>query len=731
VEVQAAEKYIRIFMRRACTALVVVVLTAGCASAPPPVAPVIAFETKMSWILRLEDQRVLRDTATPIAPPPIAVGQRSNTPLVVPPAPPDLTRLLTDPEARVRRRAALAIGRVGLAEAAPNLVSVLRSDAEPEVRQMAAFALGLVADKAPPIPSPIPSPIIDALRLALVDPSPIVAGRAAEALGLIGDTASAAEIGRLVGANAAAAAAIAADEARDPLDPAADAFRLGVYALARLKAYEPLAAAVLGSDGQPRVQWWPVAYALQRIEDKRALPALLTLAKSPGVYTRAFAARGLGALKDPSAIPVLLPLVDVAAAGPTSGATIEAIRALGRIGDARASEPLLRLVRAASANPQLRAEALLAVAETGVDTTQDFLVDLLADAAPTVRAAALQAVSKGDNDTFMTILSGLDPDTHWSVRAELAAVLATKDPQRALPRLTQMLGDRDSRVIPAVLTALTKLKAPDIAKVLVQYLANDDVVVRTYAASNLGELKPEGVTTALIAAFRKGDGDASYTARAAALEALAKYGAAAAVPTLRIGLSDRDWAVRVRAAELLKALDPSADTAHAIRPAPSSRTPLYDAPSLVSPRVSPHVYFETDKGTIEIELDVIGAPLTSENFIALVGKGFFEGLTFHRLVPDFVVQAGDPRGDSDGGPGYTIRDELNEAPYLRGTIGMALDWRDTGGSQFFIAYSPQPQLDARYTVFGRIVSGMDVVDKLTQWDVMRRVRVWDGVTTVP
>ena len=94
-----------------------------------------------------------------------------------------------------------------------------------------------------------------------------------------------------------------------------------------------------------------------------------------------------------------------------------------------------------------------------------------------------------------------------------------------------------------------------------------------------------------------------------------------------------------------------------------------------------------------------------------------------------VAQTGDPRGDSEGGPGYTIRDELNEEAYLRGSVGMALDWRDTGGSQFFMTFSPQPQLDARYTVFGHVISGMDVVDKLAQGDVMRHVRVWDGTGT--
>ena len=96
-------------------------------------------------------------------------------------------------------------------------------------------------------------------------------------------------------------------------------------------------------------------------------------------------------------------------------------------------------------------------------------------------------------------------------------------------------------------------------------------------------------------------------------------------------------------------------------------------------------------------------------------------------MPNFVVQDGDPRGDGEGGPGYTIRDELNERPYLRGTVGMALDWADTGGSQFFITHSPQPHLDARYTVFGHVMAGMDVVDRIQQWDVIRSVRVWDGV----
>ena len=441
-------------------------------------------------------------------------------------------------------------------------------------------------------------------------------------------------------------------------------------------------------------------------------------------YTRAFAIKGLAALKDPEAVPLLLPLLDSTHA--ESALTLEAIRAVGRIGDAHAEPLLMKLLYTRGLNPMVRAETLLALGDSAGAVSVDAFVDFLVDPQPTVRVAALQGFSKRDDDSFLTVLSGLDPDPHWSVRAALASVLGTKDPSRALPRLMPMLSDADARVIPSVLTALTKLKAPEVGKVLLDQLINADVGVRTAAATNIGDVKPDGGVDALIAAYKRGEADLVFDSRAAAIEALSKYGAAAAVPTLRAALKDKDWAVRVKAAELLKGLDPTIETAHAIRPAPALRAAKYDDPALVNPTVSPHVYIETEKGTIEIELDVLDAPLTSDNFIALASKGYFDGLTLHRVVGNFVMQGGDPRGDGDGGPGYSIRDELNQEPYLRGTVGMALAWRDTGGSQFFITHSPQPHLDARYTVFGRVVAGMEVVDRITQGDVMTRVRVWNG-----
>jgi cyclophilin family peptidyl-prolyl cis-trans isomerase/HEAT repeat protein len=707
-----ASKSMRLRLRHAVPLLVIT--STGCGATLPPPPPTVAFETKLSWILRLEDERKLRDVPPPVTAPPTPERRKNLPP--PPPPPPDLIRLLADGEARVRRRAAIAAGRVGHPEAVPALVKVLQGDTDLEVRQMAAFALGLVGDAS----------AVDPLRAALTDASPIVAGRAAEALGLIGDTASAAAIGALVAAHVESASKVPPDESAAQLEPSVDAFRLGVYALTRLKAYEPLAAAVLGPDGQPRVQWWPVAYALQRLEDKRAAPALLALARTNTSYTRAFAIKGLGMLKDPAAVPLLLPLIDPVR--PTSAPTLEAIRAMGRIGDAQGEPLLTKLLYTRGLPPMVRAETLLALGESAGEVPVDAFVDFLGDPSPVVRLAALQGFAKRDDDSLLTVLSGLDPDPEWSVRAGLATVLGTKDPERALPRLTPMLADTDARVIPAVLTALTKLKAPGIDKVLIERLGTEDVGIRAAAAASLGELKAEGGVQALVAAYHRGEADLVIDTRAAAIEALAKYGAAEAMPTLKAALQDKDWAVRIKAAELLKTLDPTVETRDAIRPAPLRRpVDSYASPSLTGPPYSPHVFIETEKGTIEIELDVLDAPLTVDNFMTLARKGYFDGVSFHRVVPNFVVQGGDPRGDGDGGPGYTIRDELNQKPYLRGTVGMALAWRDTGGSQFFITHSPQPHLDARYTVFGRVVTGMDVVDSLVPGDVMKRVRVWDGV----
>jgi cyclophilin family peptidyl-prolyl cis-trans isomerase len=378
-------------------------------------------------------------------------------------------------------------------------------------------------------------------------------------------------------------------------------------------------------------------------------------------------------------------------------------------------------------DPHVRLEAVAALGAVGGEGTLDTLLDTLADPSPPIRAAALRGLAESNPAGFVTVLSGLDPDKHWTVRAALASILAELPSETGLPRLRSMLADPDDRVVPAVLTAFARFQTPESTKVLIDHLKKDDPVIRAAAARGLGAMKAAAVPAALTEAYKLGQRDLTYVARAAALDAIVEHGAAAAMPLLTAAFADKDWAVRLRAATLMKKLDPASDPDARIRPAPVvHNADFYETPEMVNPPVSTQVYIETDRGLIQIELAVLDAPLTVDNFITLARKKYFDGIAFHRVVPDFVIQGGDPRGDGEGGPGYTIRDELNQRPYLRGTVGMALDWADTGGSQFFITHSPQPHLDGRYTVFGRVISGMEIVDQIEPMDVIRRVIIWDG-----
>jgi cyclophilin family peptidyl-prolyl cis-trans isomerase/HEAT repeat protein len=452
---------------------------------------------------------------------------------------------------------------------------------------------------------------------------------------------------------------------------------------------------------------------------------LISLLPTPGRFTAAFAARGLGVLKAQTAAAALRDIVEKRQRDPP--VIVEAIRALAAIGDG-ASRPLFeKLLAEPGGDATLRLEAANALAALRSPESLDFVIDLMSDTTPAVRAAAIRALAAIDSETFLTTLSGMDPDRDWTVRVAQAEALATLPAAQGEARLVAMLQDRDQRVIPAVLRALVAAKAPDAQSILVDRLKADDFVVRATAANGLLELKATAASRALYDAYQATNGDSTYVARAAILTALNGLDPTTARPMLQQALQDKDWALRIKAAMLLRDQGVP-DTAATMRPAPLRPMDETTRQALIAPQYSPHAFVETDRGTIEIELAIIDAPMTVANFIELARKGFFNGIAIHRVVPDFVAQDGDPRGDGEGGPGYTIRDELNEQPYLRGTVGMALDWKDTGGSQWFITHSPQPHLDARYTVFGRVVNGIEVVDRIQPWDVIRRVQIWDGTT---
>ncbi len=134
---------------------------------------------------------------------------------------------------------------------------------------------------------------------------------------------------------------------------------------------------------------------------------------------------------------------------------------------------------------------------------------------------------------------------------------------------------------------------------------------------------------------------------------------------------------------------------------------------------------ETNRGTIVMELYPEFAPMTVNNFVFLANEGYYDGVAFHRVIDDFVIQGGDPTGTGRGGPGYKFGDEVNDNPlrHETGVISMANAGPGTNGSQFFITHSPQPHLDGRHTVFGKVVDGMDVVYAIRQGDKMMAIDI--------
>ena len=150
--------------------------------------------------------------------------------------------------------------------------------------------------------------------------------------------------------------------------------------------------------------------------------------------------------------------------------------------------------------------------------------------------------------------------------------------------------------------------------------------------------------------------------------------------------------------------------------------PSYPADFAEPPAVKGAV-LHTTAGDIQWSFFAREAPQTVRNFVRLAERGYFDGLAVHRVVPNFVIQDGDPTGTGSGGPGYTIRCEYNRLRYEAGMVGMALSGKDTGGSQWFVTHSPQPRLDGRYTIFARVTSGMDVVWRIVQGDRILKVEI--------
>jgi HEAT repeat protein/cyclophilin family peptidyl-prolyl cis-trans isomerase len=678
-------------MRRALAVLACpLFLAAAPPKAPAPQGVPGSRGEKMARLLALEDMRSTGDGA--------------------------LDRLLADGDRGVRRRAALAAGRIGDPSLVPALVARM-NDEEPEVRQMSAFALGLLGDPT----------AAERLVAALADADPLVRARSVEALGRVGGPRAAPAVVEAIRAALPADAPVVTVRGDDP-GSAHDPWllpRLGLFALVRLKDVAA-AESVLLANGRPRFDWWAATWAAMRLESPALKPVLAAALQSSDPASRALAARGLGALKDAASLDAVAPLLKDA----DPQVVIQAIRAVGAMADPRGVTLVAPLLK--NPSPVVRSEALSALAVLPPERAlRPTVVALVGDKDAGVRAAALRALSRLDPQDFALVLSGLDPDPERSVRAAKAAALGEAGDEISQGILATLLKDEDASVLPAVLEALRKARGAESADVLRRHLEHADPAVRGAAAEGLAALGTPGVAPALQAAWKRSLADTDLEARLSIVDALAAQKDDASTVALKeVAGSDPARVVRARAAAALKARGQEA-----VWPGfePASRTALdyrlamapYE-PGAGQELYTPRAIVHTRHGRIEIHLDIVEAPLASASFMELARRGFYNGLPFHRVVPGFVVQGGDPRGDGSGGPGYTVRCEIGQRFYGRGAVGMALAGKDTGGSQFFVAEAPQPHLDGGYTIFGWVAAGMDVVDQIRPGDLIEKVEIWSG-----
>jgi cyclophilin family peptidyl-prolyl cis-trans isomerase len=356
--------------------------------------------------------------------------------------------------------------------------------------------------------------------------------------------------------------------------------------------------------------------------------------------------------------------------------------------DDEISDVLVRTIR--SGNPHFRETALWALVDGGDPRGLDFVYQFAGSEDPSLRRLAARGLTSADD---LPLLEALFNDSDAGVRvAALDTLIETKS-DRLHEQVSTALEDTDPAVTGTAFEWLAGhpvLPAEDLSRALASQQKPDLIEVRLNA------------TEALAARGREEPLERGLVVQN--LESLAQVG---------------DFPARRAAADALSALGRDRPT---IAPAETRKTAstyedillIMDEPKLVE--------IMTRHGAIRVRLQCPTTPMTCLNFLQLTNQGFYDGLQFHRVVPDFVVQGGDPRGDGWGGPGYTIRDELNRLPFGRGVIGMASAGPDTAGSQFFVTLSRQPHLDGLYTAFGEVVHGLDLLESIVQGDRIESIR---------
>jgi cyclophilin family peptidyl-prolyl cis-trans isomerase/HEAT repeat protein len=685
----------------------------------------------------------------------------------------DLGDLFSARNAAVRSRAALAAGRIGDEDAIADLTILLRQDDEVDVRAMAAFALGEIETSLG----------ANALLTTLKDAKEsLLRARAIEALGKIAaalpkeQEARARELGTTI------LEALRLEARRSVPDRMTILLGLTAALRARPPNAGPTVAEFLHySDPRIRADAANTLARLKLKDGNDQLRRLLTT--DPDPIVRANAARVLGATEDKASFEALL---DRALKDKDSRVRVSAIRALASLKDVRATVPLLQrgttllaLLRATLVNRAIDnatplphsslANELLeigtALGRVRQDLNDERVVEWLRSLRPVIGSGSPEveiAQARIHPTAYMAQFGSgalarrmaqeailVDWRAASSIAQGLGEIAAVPDSTNDNKRLrTQaedillaMLDYRNSGLtvntlvavhseyaVPDVLRAYAALKPKDLAEVLRKHLKESDVIVRATAAELLGELPPDETNArALVAALPVALADKELNDAALAIvDSLAKQKSAKANEAIQTALNSQDYLVRRKAVALLKANGAGDFSSRTGTVQTRNTTADYErAIARMGKQVT--AVITTTKGSFTINLLPDDATLNVDNFVQLAKRRYFNGITVHRVVPNFVIQDGDPRGDGNGGPGYQIRCEINEVPYERGAVGMALSGKDTGGSQWFVTHSPQPHLDGGYTVFGNVVSGMNTVDAIVRGDVIRSIVINESV----
>ena len=597
----------------------------------------------------------------------------------------------------VRRQAALAAGRIGDSAAVGPLIVAL-TDSTPLVRAAAAFSLGLL--KRARAVAPLAA-------LARGEPEAVTA------IAKIGGDEGATALRDLLGSRT------------QPRTALLEAWRLG----ARAPVVELLGSA---HDPDPLVRR-AATYSLARLRMARGAKVLVDALGDPDVAVRTVALRGVSrALTDSAGLDArdVAGRVGALVSDRDPHVRVNALRALASFRDSGLAAVALPLLTDRDVNVAVQAETTLGV--LGGSRAKAALEERLTSAVFALRRQAAIGLAQADSAAGVTAGAALAHETDWRWRSVAAETFgAAKD--RA--GLEAELGDPDGRVVAQALQTLERIVADSDARASArarELLRHPDAAVRSVAADLLARHPTVADVDQLSDAYERAARDSFDDARLSAVAALAAI--AAIGPDARAAVAARfvarvpradDYLVRRLAVEKLP---DAAAVWGGVSPIVTGRTlddyrdvaRRYLLPARQG-RAAPRVTLETDRGRLVVELLPAEAPLTVAAFLSLADRRYFDGSSWHRVVPNFVVQDGDPRGDGWGGPAFVLRDEINPVRYEAGTVGMALSGPDTGGSQFFITHSPQPHLDGTYTVFARVVGGRDVLDRISQGEFIRSV----------